>query len=170
MDICKFNQIKNSCQCICCIEVVFHCFFEFGYKSLFFFQKCFLCICCFLYDSCCLTVTKSCCCICNSFQCILGRLHKICTEIQWTSVMCIQHKESQHLKIILLTDFTNSTEVAKGFGHLTVINIQECIMHPVSCKSLAIAAFALCDLILMMREDKVFSTCMDIDFFAKIFL
>ena len=62
---------------------------------------------------------------------VLGRLHQLCAEIQRTSVMCAQHEETKHLQIIFLADLTNSKEIAQRFGHLTVINIQECIMHPV---------------------------------------
>ena len=51
---------------------------------------------------------------------------KISTKVQRTSVVCIQHEETKHLQVILLADLTHSTEVSKGLGHFTVINIQEC--------------------------------------------
>ena len=84
--------------------------------------------------------------------------------------MCVQHKETENLKIILFTDLTNGTEISERFGHLAVVDVQETIMHPVSCKNLTIAALTLCDLILMMREDQILTACMDIDLFSKIFL
>ena len=83
--------------------------------------------------------------------------------------MRVQHKETKDLKIILLTDLTYSTEVSKRFGHLAVVDVEETVMHPVSCKNLTIAALALCDLILVMREDQILSACMDINLFSKIF-
>ena len=43
-------------------------------------------------------------------------------------------------------------------------------MHPVTCKNLVIAALALGNLILMMWENKIFPTCMNVDLFTKIFL
>ena len=43
-------------------------------------------------------------------------------------------------------------------------------MHPVACKNLTIAALTLCNLILMMRENKIFPACMNINLFSKIFL
>ena len=43
-------------------------------------------------------------------------------------------------------------------------------MHPVSCKNLIVAALALCDLILMVREDQVLSASVNIDLLSKIFL
>ena len=83
--------------------------------------------------------------------------------------MCVQHKETENLKIILLTDLTYSTEVSERFGHLAVVDVQETVMHPVSCKNFAIAALTLCDLILVMWEDQILSACVDIDLFSKIF-
>ena len=76
--------------------------------------------------------------------------------------MCVQHEETKHLQVILLADLTHSTEVSKGLGHFTVINIQERIVHPVSCKRLVIGCLGLCDLILVMREDQIFATGMNI--------
>ena len=84
--------------------------------------------------------------------------------------MCVQHKETENLKIILFTDLTNGTEISERFGHLAVVDVQETIMHPVSCKNLTIAALTLCDLILMMREDQILTACMDINLFSEIFL
>ena len=84
--------------------------------------------------------------------------------------MCVQHEETKHLQIILFTDLTDSTEVSKRLGHLAVVNVQECIVHPVFRKRNSIAAFTLCDLILMVREHKVFATGMDVDLLSKIFL
>ena len=84
--------------------------------------------------------------------------------------MCVQHEETKHLQIIFLADLTNSKEIAQRFGHLTVINIQECIMHPVMRELLAAASLALCDLVLMMREDQILSAAVDVDLLAQIFL
>ena len=46
-------------------------------------------------------------CIYNSLQTALSCFHKLSTEVQWTSIVCAQHKETKHLKIILLTDLTD---------------------------------------------------------------
>ena len=37
--------------------------------------------------------------------------------------MSAQHKEAEHLQIILLADLTDGTEISERFGHFTVINI-----------------------------------------------
>lgn len=84
--------------------------------------------------------------------------------------MGTEHKETQYLQIIFLGDFTNGKEIAQGFGHLHVINIQETVMHPVMCKFLVISGFALGNFILVMREDQIFTAGMDINLFTKILL
>src|SRR5699024_5560704 len=85
------------------------------------------------------------------------------------SVMGVQHKEPEYLKVVLLADLPDGEKVSKRFRHLPVVNIQESIVHPVSGKSFSIAALRLSNLILMMGEDQVFSSCMDINFFSQIF-
>ena len=41
-------------------------------------------------------------------------------------------------------------------------------MHPVFCKFFAVGRFTLGNLVLVMREHKVFSTCMNIDLVSQI--
>ena len=84
--------------------------------------------------------------------------------------MCGQHEETKYLQIIFFGDLTNSKEVAQRLGHLAVVNVQECIVHPVFCKRNSIAAFALCDFIFMMWKNKIFAAGMDVDLLSKIFL
>ena len=69
--------------------------------------------------------------------------------------MRVQHKEPKHLKVILFTDLTDGEEIPERFRHLPVINIQKCIVHPVSGKQPAVAALTLGDLVLMMGENKI---------------
>ena len=76
--------------------------------------------------------------------------------------MGTEHEETQYLQIIFLGDFTNGKEIAQGFGHLSVVDVQESIVHPVFCKRLVIGCLGLCDLILVMREDQIFATGMNI--------
>ena len=83
--------------------------------------------------------------------------------------MCTQHKETKYLQIILLADLTDCTEVTERFTHLVVINVQECIVHPVFGKFFAVACLTLCDLILMMWKYQVFTTGMDVNLLAQIF-
>ena len=84
--------------------------------------------------------------------------------------MCVEHEEPQHLQIVFLRNLTHGKEVAKRFGHLAVVNVQKCVMHPIFGKNLAIAALTLRNLIFMMREDQILSACMDVDLLAKILL
>ena len=106
----------------------------------------------------------------DTLQRVFGGLHDLCAEVQRTSVVCGQHKESEHLQIVFLSDLTDSEEVAKGFGHFTVVDIQETIVQPVTGKDLAVAAFTLGNLIFVMGEDQVLAAGMDIDLLAQIFL
>ena len=84
--------------------------------------------------------------------------------------MCRKHEETKNLKIILFTDVSDSKEIAGRFGHLFIINIQKCVVHPVFCKRLVIGSLRLSDLVLMVREDQILAACMDIDLISKILL
>ena len=84
--------------------------------------------------------------------------------------MCTQHEETKYLKIIFLTDLTDCEEVSERFGHLTVVNVQESVMHPISGEFFSVRCFTLRNFIFMVWEDQVFSSCMNIDLLAKIFL
>ena len=78
--------------------------------------------------------------------------------------MSAKHKETQHLKVIFLTDFSYRKEVAQRFGHFLVINIQE--MHcaaSIAQTVLAVAGLALCDLIFMVRENQILAACMNVN-------
>src|SRR5699024_8384738 len=97
-------------------------------------------------------------------------LHDISAEIERTSVMGAQHKEAQHLKVILLSDLTDCPEIPERFGHLPVVNIQERVVQPVARKNLSIAALALRDLIFMVREDQILAARMDINLLTEILL
>ena len=83
--------------------------------------------------------------------------------------MGAEHEEPQHLQVILLTDLPHCTEVAQGFAHLPVINVQEGVVQPVVGKFFAVSRLALGDLIFMMGEDQVFAAGVDVDLFAQIF-
>ena len=82
--------------------------------------------------------------------------------------MCGQHEETQYLQIVFFRDLTYGEEIAQGFGHLAVVDVQESIVHPVFCKRLVIGCLGLCDLIFMMRKDQILSAGMNIDLFAEI--
>ena len=84
--------------------------------------------------------------------------------------MGAQHEETKHLRIIFFCDLTNRKEITQGFGHFHIVNIQEAIVHPVVCKCLIVGTLGLGDLILMMREDQILATCMDIDLVTQITL
>ena len=84
--------------------------------------------------------------------------------------MCAEHKEPKYLKVIFFTNLPYGKEVAEGFGHLSVVNIQECIVHPVFCKGFSIGCLTLRNLVLMVRKYEIFSAGVDINGIPKIFL
>ena len=84
--------------------------------------------------------------------------------------MCGKHEETKHLGIIFFNDISYGKEIACRFRHLLIINIQKSIVHPVSCKGLAVCCLRLGNLIFMMGEDQILAACMDINFLAQILL
>ena len=83
--------------------------------------------------------------------------------------MGAEHEEAQYLQVVFFTDFPYCKEIPQGFGHFLIINIQECVVHPVVGKGLAVRALALRDLIFMVRENQILPTGMNIDFLTQIF-
>ncbi len=77
--------------------------------------------------------------------------------------MGAEHKEPKHLKVVFFTNLPYGKEVAQGFGHLSVVNIQECIVHPVFSKGLSVGCLALRDLVFMVRKDQILSAGVDIN-------
>ena len=80
--------------------------------------------------------------------------------------MGAEHKEPQHLQIVLLADLPHGKEVAQGLGHLLVVNVQKSVVHPVAGKGLAVGRLRLGDLVLMMGEDQILAAGMDVDLLA----
>ena len=83
--------------------------------------------------------------------------------------MGAEHKEAKHLEIVFLADLPHGEEIAQGFGHFAVVNIQEGIVHPISGKFLAIAGLALGDLIFMMGEHQILAAGMDVNLLTQVF-
>ena len=83
--------------------------------------------------------------------------------------MGVQHEEAQHLQVIFLADLADGKEVAKGLGHLPVVDIQERVVHPVFREFLSVAGLALGNLVFMMGENQILSARMDVDLLAQVF-
>ena len=61
-------------------------------------------------------------------------------------------------------------KLPRDFAHLPVVNVQECVVQPVAGKGhCPLQAFALGNLVLMMREDQILSAGMNIDLLTQIF-
>ena len=80
-----------------------------------------------------------------------------------------QHEETHYLRIVFGHDVTHGEKVSGRLAHFLIINIQECIMHPVSGERLAVSRFRLGNLIFMMREYQILSARMDVNFITQIF-
>ena len=116
--ICKFYKLKNCRKCICSIKIIIHGRFKFGNKTFCLFEKRKLFLCNILCRPIVFTVAELACRLKDTLQRVLCCLHQICAEVQRTSVMCVQHKETENLKIILFTDLTNGTKFPRDLDIL----------------------------------------------------
>src|SRR5215470_11143796 len=66
-------------------------------------------------------------------------------------------------------DVAHGDEVALGLGHLDAANRQHPVVQPIPCERVAImGADALSDLVLVVREDQIETTAMDVESFAEL--
>ncbi len=68
---------------------------------------------------------------------------------------------------MLREKFLNGDDVADGLGHLLVAEAEHTVVDPVACEGLAGEAFALGDLILMVREDQVVAAAVNVNRVAE---
>jgi hypothetical protein len=83
--------------------------------------------------------------------------------------MRAQHEQAQNLKDIMLLDLPHRKEIPEGLRHLMIVDIQKCIVEPVTGKGNTVAALRLGDLIFMVRENQILSTGMDVNRIPQIF-
>src|SRR3989344_8823890 len=69
-----------------------------------------------------------------------------------------------------LFNIAQSVIITKRLAHLLSIDQQKLTMNKIIYKLFARLAFRLCNLVLVMREHEVYSTNMNIQSFAKLFL
>ena len=82
--------------------------------------------------------------------------------------MGAQHVKTEHHRIILRGDVTDSKEVTEGLTHLLVVDIDESVVHPVVREGLVVCTLILCDLVFVVREDEVLTTGMDVETAATV--
>src|SRR5205823_13711506 len=71
--------------------------------------------------------------------------------------------------IALQQQIAEGVEVALGLRHLFALDEQEADMHPVADEGLATGRFRLGDLVLVVREHKVFAASVEVDVVAEKF-
>ena len=75
-----------------------------------------------------------------------------------------QQEEAQHLRRPFLQQVPDDEEVAQGFGHLLLVHGHETVVQPVTGKgSVPLVGLRLGDLVLVMGEDQVAATAMDVE-------
>ena len=98
----------------------------------------------------------------------LALLDDINAVVDRAAVLRRNHQVADRLIAIFLRHIAHGEEIAEGFRHLAVIHIDKAVVHPVMREGRAVAAFALRNLILMVREDQILPATVDIDRFAEI--
>ena len=87
--------------------------------------------------------------------------------VQGAAVVRAQDEEAHGLRVVLLQDLADGEEVAQGLGHLLVVHAHEAVVHPVARQSLAGGAFALGDLVLVVRELQIGAAAVDVEAFTQ---
>ena len=99
---------------------------------------------------------------------ICSLLDNLNTIVDRATILRRNHNITNGLIAKLLCNLANCKEIAERFTHFAVINIDISVMHPIMRKIASISAFRLCNLVLMVRENKVLTTAMDINGLAQI--
>ncbi len=98
---------------------------------------------------------------------LLGLAEGIFIEEDRVAVGGIQNQVSERIRAVLREEFLDGDDVADGLGHLLVAEAEHTVMDPVAGEGLAGEAFALGDLVLMVREDQVVAAAMNINRVAE---
>ena len=77
------------------------------------------------------------------------------------------HKETDRLIAVFFRNISYGEEIAERLRHLNIVNVDISVVHPIICERHAVAALALSDLILMVREDEILTAAMNVDRIAE---
>ena len=72
-------------------------------------------------------------------------------------------EEAQHLAVVLAQRLANRQEVAERLGHLVVADAQCPAVHPNTRERNAECAFALRDLVFVVREDQIGASAVNVE-------
>ena len=82
--------------------------------------------------------------------------------------MRLQHQKLDRFIAKLFSHVAGGEEIAEALGHLSVVNVDEAVVHPVAGIFLAAAAFALCNFIFVMGEDQIRAAAVNINRFTEM--
>ena len=101
--------------------------------------------------------------ISHSLKSVLRLSENLRVEVDWTSVMTAENKETEHFAVIILKQVSYCLEIAQRLGHFLPVNVYISVMHPVMGEFAAVVSLRLSNFILMMRELQIFASAVDIN-------
>ena len=90
-------------------------------------------------------------------------LHRLFTEMKRVAVMSRQHQIAQGLRLLTGQNLVYIHAVSKRLRHFFVIDVDVAIVHPVAGQRLAVQRLRLRHLALVMRENEVAATAVNVD-------
>src|SRR5687768_16026886 len=80
-----------------------------------------------------------------------------------------EQKKPYHFLVasVLVKHISCSKEVAQGFGHLLVVDVEKSRMHPVIHERMIVRSLRLCDFVFVMRKLQIFTAAVYIEVRSK---
>ena len=105
----------------------------------------------------------------QAFEGIFGLGQQFVGEIDRASVVGHQHEHADDFQIVLLGDVPDGEEVALGFGHFFVVDVDVAVVDPVVGEGAAIGAFGLGNFVFVVGEDQILAAAVNVDGLAEEF-
>ena len=114
----------------------------------------------------------------QSCQALLGALQGLVAEVHGAAVVCLQDEEAYgHRRVAAFQslvlagkELRQGDEVVVRFAHLLAVDGYHVVVHPVCHHRMSLACLCLCYLALVVGENKVKTTTVDVKPFAQILL
>ena len=78
-----------------------------------------------------------------------------------------EHEHAHRFEIELFGNVAHGEKIAKRLAHLLVVDVDVAVVHPIARKRLARRGFRLGNLILMVRENQILATGVDVERLAE---
>ena len=88
-------------------------------------------------------------------------------EVERAAVVRPDHEEADRLAVVALQHVADGEEVAERLRHLLVVDVEQPVVHPDVGERAAARAFALRDLVLVVRELQVLAAAVDVEVLAE---